>query len=82
MLPAAKAASWAPRRAEAQRKRICVNMSPGTVVTTSMLRLGRRPCASALVVGGVPWPIAISTEGEIDTFPPESAISWNSSSER
>jgi hypothetical protein len=42
-LPAAKAASCAPSRACANRNRICVNMSPGTVVTTSMLRLGRSP---------------------------------------
>ena len=59
-----------------------MNMSPGTVVTTSMLRLGRSPCASAFAVGGVPWPMIISTDGAIETLPPVSAISWNSSSER
>jgi hypothetical protein len=57
-------------------------MSPGTVVTTSMLRLGRRPCRSAFAVGGVPWPMIISTVGAIETFPPVSAISLNSSSDR
>ena len=46
-LPAANAASCSSSRAEAKRNRICVNMSPGTVVTTSIERLGRRPCASA-----------------------------------
>ena len=43
--------------------RIWVNMSPGTVVTTSIDRLGRIPNFRALLTGGQPWPICVSTCG-------------------
>ena len=46
--------------------RICVNISPGTLETTSTLSDGRTPRASSLPVGGGPWPISISTYGAID----------------
>ena len=49
--------------------RISVNMSPGTVVTTSIDRLGRSPCARAFMIGGQPWPICISTCGAIEIVP-------------
>ena len=41
-------------RSAANAARIWVNMSPGTVVTTSMRRLGRRPYSIALANGGQP----------------------------
>jgi hypothetical protein len=41
-------------RSEANPARICVNMSPGTVVTTSMLRLGGSPYWIAFISGGQP----------------------------
>ena len=60
--------------------RIWVNMSPGTVVTTSMLRLGRSPYSMAFMIGGQPWPIWVSTWAAMETVPPESATSCHSSS--
>ena len=60
--------------------RIWVNMSPGTVVTTSMDRLGRRPNLRALLIGGQPWPIWVSTWAAIEIVPPVSATrchSWS-----
>ena len=60
--------------------RIWVNMSPGTVVTTSMDRLGRRPSRSALSTGGQPCPICTSTCGATEMRPPLSLTSCHSSS--
>ena len=60
--------------------RICVNISPGTLETTSTLSDGRTPRASILPVGGGPCPISISTYGAIDALPPVSAIQSSSSS--
>jgi hypothetical protein len=60
--------------------RICVNISPGTLDTTSTLSDGRTPRESSLPVGGGPWPISISTYGATDALPPVSAmksISWS-----
>ncbi len=50
------------------------------VVSTSTLRLGRRPRSRQRWIGGVPWPICISTGQAIDTVPPVSAIIRSSSS--
>jgi hypothetical protein len=55
-------------------------MSPGTVVTTSIERLGRRPYDIALATGGQPWPICISTWGAMEILPPVSATSCHSAS--
>ena len=41
--------------------RIMVNMSPGTDVSTSTDRLGRKPRSSVACSTGVPWPMIIST---------------------
>ena len=60
--------------------RIWVNMSPGTVVTTSIDRLGRSPYRRALLTGGQPCPIWISTCGAIEMVPPVSATRCHSSS--
>ena len=60
--------------------RICVNISPGTLETTSTLSDGRTPRSSSLPVGGGPWPISISTYGAIEAVPPLSAIRSSSSS--
>ena len=62
--------------------RIWVNISPGTLETTSTLREGRTPRAIIFPVGGGPWPISISTYGAIDALPPDSAIQSSSSSVR
>jgi hypothetical protein len=55
-------------------------MSPGTVVTTSIDRLGRSPYCRAFITGGQPWPICISTWGAIEIVPRLSATSCHSSS--
>ena len=60
--------------------RIWVNMSPGTVVTTSIDRLGRSPNLRALLTGGQPCPIWVSTCAAIEMVPPVSATrchSWS-----
>ena len=60
--------------------RIWVNMSPGTVVTTSIDRLGRSPNLRAFPTGGQPWPICVSTCAAIEIVPPVSATrchSWS-----
>jgi hypothetical protein len=67
-------------RSQPKAQRIWVNMSPGTVVTTSMLRLGRSPYSIDFITGGQPWPICTSTCGAIETVPPLSATSRHSSS--
>ena len=59
-------------RSAAKAARIWVNMSPGTVVTTSIDRLGRSPNWRALLTGGHPWPICSSTCGAIEMVPPVS----------
>ena len=46
--------------------RICVNISPGTLETTSTLSDGRTPRSSIFPVGGGPCPISISTYGAIE----------------
>jgi hypothetical protein len=40
------------------------------------------PSLSAVAAGAQPWPICISICGASDTFPPESATSFHSSSVR
>ena len=60
--------------------RICVNMSPGTLDTTSIDSDGRTPRATSRPVGGTPWPISISTYGATDVVPPVFAIRSSSSS--
>lgn len=67
-------------RSAAKAARIWVNMSPGTVVTTSMLSEGRSPCSIAFITGGQPCPICVSTCGAMETVPPVSATSRHSSS--
>ena len=64
----------------ANAHRISVNMSPGTVVTTSIDRLGRRPRERAFMIGGQPWPICISTCGATEIVPLLFATSSHSSS--
>jgi hypothetical protein len=51
----------APIRSYTRAVRICVNISPGTLETTSTLSDGRTPRSRSLPVGGGPWPISIST---------------------
>ena len=60
--------------------RICVNISPGTLETTSMLNDGRTPRATSRPVGGTPCPINISTNGATDADPPDCAMRSSSSS--
>jgi hypothetical protein len=48
-------------RSAPKAARIWVNMSPGTVVTTSIDRLGRSPYSIAFMMGGQPCPIWTST---------------------
>src|SRR5207248_116060 len=69
-------------RSAPKAARIWVNMSPGTVVTTSIDRLGRSPDSSAFTTGGQPCPICVSTWAAMDTVPPVSATSRHSSSLR
>ena len=69
-------------RSAAKAHRISVNMSPGTVVTTSIDRLGRSPYERAFITGGQPWPICISTCGAIEIVPLLLATSSHSSSVR
>ncbi len=64
----------------ANAARIWVNMSPGTVVTTSMEKLGFRPYSMAFITGGQPWPICSSTCGATEMVPPVSATSRHSCS--
>ena len=67
-------------RSKASAVRICVNISPGTLETTSTLSEERTPRSRSLPIGGRPCPISISTYVAIDTVPPVSAIqssSWS-----
>ncbi len=45
---------------------MALNMSQGTVVTTSDEMLGRTPAPSSLSAGGRPWSICISSSGAIE----------------
>ncbi len=65
-------------RVPEMRWRIALNMSQGTVVTTSIEMLGRTPASSSLSAGGRPWPICISSSGAIEAVPPVSPMIWNS----
>ena len=60
--------------------RMSENMLPPVEVQTSIDRLGRMPTSSSRPVAGIPWPICISTSAATDAVPPESAISFSSSS--
>jgi hypothetical protein len=48
-------------RSKTSAVRICVNISPGTLETTSTESEGRTPRSSSRPVGGRPWPISSST---------------------
>ena len=72
--------SFDRHRSALNAHRISVNMSPGTVVTTSIDRLGRRPYERAFWTGGQPCPICISTCGAIEIVPLLFATSSHSSS--
>ena len=68
-------------RSAANAHRISVNMSPGTVVTTSIDRLGPQAERGApWLTGGQPWPICISTCGATEIVPRLSATGCHSSS--
>jgi hypothetical protein len=57
-----------------------MNMSPGTLETTSTLNDGRTPREISRPVGGTPCPISISTYGASDADPPVLAMrssSWS-----
>lgn len=60
--------------------RMAPNMSEPIEVTTSIEIVGRIPAFSAPQVATGPWPMFISTSGDIETKPPLPAISLNSSS--
>ena len=70
--------SWAVACApcSASTERIWLNMSLGTFVSTSTLRLGLRPRSRNFWIGGIPWPIIISTGEASETVPPVSTIIW------
>ncbi len=76
----AQTESFDRHRSAENAQRISVNMSPGTVVTTSIERLGRKPWARAFMIGGQPWPICISTWGATEIVPRLFATSSHSSS--
>ncbi len=63
-------------RCSASTERIWLNMSLGTLVSTSTLRLGDRPRSRNFWIGGIPWPIIISTGEASETVPPVSTIIW------
>ena len=71
------------------RSRAVIGVAILAIATAAMISGGAGASTSnpkiaylSFAVGGVPCPIDISTDGAIDTLPPVSAISWNSSSER
>ena len=60
--------------------RIVPYMSPPLELHTSIEKVGRMPALSSRPVAGKPCPICISTSGETEVVPPESAIIFSSSS--
>ena len=56
-------------------------MSLGTLVSTSTLRPGQT-AIEELLIGGMPWPIIISTGTASEAVPPVSTIIWISVSLR
>ena len=77
-LPSAAASA----RCRPSTERIWLNMSLGTLVSTSMLRVGASPRSRNFWMGGIPWPIIISTGEASETEPPESTIICSSVSLR
>ena len=79
-VPSSHVTALTRARSAAKAARIWVNMSPGTVVTTSTDRLGRSSNCRALLTGGQPWPIWSSTWGAIEIIPPVSLTRCHSCS--